>query len=87
MASNLCHFYRKEAKCTLTKISLAEHSILRESSTKRFSFPISIPASIAAPIGITSSGRIEFRSSTAGKRSLISCCSLGIREDPPQRTT
>lgn len=68
-------------------MSLAEHSILRESSTKRFSFPIRIPASIAAPIGITSSGGIEFRSSTAGKRSLISCCSLGIREDPPQRTT
>lgn len=78
---------QKKAKYTLTKISFAEQSILRESSTKRFSLPLRMPASIAAPIGMTSSGGIEFRSSTAGKRSLISCCSLGIREDPPQRTT
>lgn len=73
---------------TLRRISLAEHSInSASSSNKGFSLPSRIPASMAAPMGITSSGGIEFSNSTFGKMSLISCCSFGIRADPPHRTT
>lgn len=73
---------------TLTRMSLEEQSTVMESSPRsRLSLPTRIPACMAAPTGITSSGGIEQSSSTSGNKSLIICCSLGIRAEPPLRTT
>lgn len=69
-------------------MSLAQQSTVIESSPRsRLSLPTRIPACMAAPTGITSSGGIEQSSSTSRNKSLIICWSLGIRAEPPLRTT
>ncbi|KAG9345625.1 hypothetical protein JZ751_008769 [Albula glossodonta] len=69
-------------------MSLAQQSTVMESwSRAELSLPSRIPASMAAPTGMTSSGGMELRSSTSGKRSWIICCSFGILAEPPHSTT
>ena len=49
--------------------------------------PLSTPACTAAPYATASSGLIDLFGSFPLKYSVNSCCTLGIRVEPPTRTT
>ena len=80
-------FFSISLVITPPSVSTPSESGVTSSSSTSFTSPCSTAPWMAAPTATTSSGLMLLSSSVVWKMSFASCCTLGMRMEPPTSTT